>query len=97
MSDFELENGREWAATARELRGSPLPEVQKLASAYDWITGRIITHAFREVEAARALGDEESAIRQQVKMETMRHARVIFEQCYMLATGRRAWDDQESL
>ncbi len=82
MSDFRMTDDLEWAAMAKEVRGSSLPEGRKLALAFGWITNRIITHAEKEVEAARALRDEESAIN-----------RTIFEECYLPATGRKAWDE----
>jgi len=78
---------------AKEVGSSSLPEVRKLARAFGWVTDRAITSAEKEVEAARALHDEESAVKQQVKMETIRHARTIFEECYLLATGKKAWDE----
>ena len=93
MSDLRIADEGEWASMAAELRDSQISEARKLARAFGWVTGRIITHAEREVEAARALRDEESAVKQQVKAETIRHARAIFEKCYMLATGRKAWDE----
>jgi hypothetical protein len=97
MNDFLAEQDREWAAMAKQLSDSRLPSVQRLASAFDWITRHMIRHAAMEVEAARALGDEEQAVKQQIKMETIKHARGIFKECHVLATGRKAWDDPESL
>jgi hypothetical protein len=93
MDDFRISGHEEWASMAAELKEAPLNEAQKLARAFAWVTGRIIAHAEKEVETARALRDEEAAVKQQVKMESIRHARAIFEECYLLATGRKAWDE----
>jgi hypothetical protein len=93
MNDFPTTDLEDWASMASGIKNSSLPEVRKLARAFSWVTDRIITHAEEEVEAARALRDEEAAIKQQVKMETIRHARAVFEECYLLATGRKAWDE----
>ena len=93
MNDFRLTDREEWSSMAAELRGSPLPEARRLARAFGWVTNRIINHAEKEVETARALRDDEAAVKQQVKMETIRHARAVFEECYLLATGRKAWDE----
>jgi len=82
MSDFQMTDDLEWAAMAKEVRSSSLPEARKLALAFGWVTNRIITHAEKEVEAARALMDAESAVN-----------RTIFEECYLLATGKKAWDE----
>jgi hypothetical protein len=93
MNDSRITEDGEWALMAAELRSAPITEARKLARAFDWVTGRIVAHAEGEVETARALQDEEAVVKQQVKMETIRHARAIFEECYLLATGRRAWDE----
>ena len=70
-----------------------IPEVEKLAQAFDWITGRIIEHGQLEVELARVTQDRESLVKEQIKLSVMEHARKIFQQCHVLVTGRRAWDD----
>jgi hypothetical protein len=93
MNNLRISGEREWASLADEIRSSRLSEAQKLARAFDWVTGRVIAHAEGEVETARALRDDEAAVRQQVKMETIRHARAIFGECYLLATGKKAWDE----
>jgi len=93
MTDSRITEDGEWASMAAELKGSSLPEARKLARAFGWVTNRTIAHAEGEVETARALRDDESAVKQQVKLETIRHARAIFEECYLLATGRKAWDE----
>lgn len=53
---------------------------------FDWI---------REIELAKAMQDRESLVKQQIKMETIRTAREIFAQGYQIATGTKAWDEQD--
>jgi len=68
-------------------------DIEKLKKAFRWITGRIVEEAQREIELARAMGDRETIVKQQIKMETMKSAWGIFQDCYLRATGRRAWDE----
>jgi hypothetical protein len=70
-----------------------LPDNEKLAQAFGWITSSNIEHAMREIELARAVGDQEAVVKMQVKMETMKHDRGIFEECYWRVTGRRPWNE----
>ncbi|MBN1313629.1 MAG: hypothetical protein JXB30_19660 [Anaerolineae bacterium] len=70
-----------------------LPDIEKLAQAFGWITGRNVEQAENEIELARAMGDQELVIREQIKMEMMKHARSIFQDCYRRVTRRRAWDE----
>jgi hypothetical protein len=82
-----------WQKVAAELRESERPEVEKLAHAFGWITELIIEQGLKDIELARALRDEESVVKAQIKTEVIRHARAIFRDCHLLATGRKAWDE----
>jgi hypothetical protein len=75
---------------------SDLPEMAKLAAAFEGLTGFIIQCTDREIELARALGDREETIKQQIKRDTLRHARGIFQACYRGVTGRKAWDEPDA-
>ena len=70
-----------------------IPEVEKLAQAFDWITGRMVEHGRLQVELARVMQDRESLVKEQIKLSVMEHARQIFQQCHVLVTGRRACDE----
>jgi hypothetical protein len=74
---------------------SDLPDLSKLAQAFDLITQRLVDQARPEIELARAMNDQETVVKQQVKMETMKHAREIFLDCHLRVTGRRPWNEQE--
>lgn len=74
---------------------SDLPDLEKLAQAFDCITGFIVAHAEGEIELARALQDREQQIKTQIKMETMKHARSIFSHVYLRIARRRPWDEHE--
>jgi hypothetical protein len=72
---------------------SDFAEIEKLAQAFAWVTGRIIERAHEEIELAQTMHDEETVIKEQIKMSTLKHAREVFEFCYIRATGRRPWDE----
>jgi hypothetical protein len=93
MSEFELIKDGDWPTFASEIMKSNRPEIEKLAEAFGWITDRIVDHAVHEIEVARALGDSDEMVKHQIKMETVKHARRIFRECHLLATGRKVWDE----
>jgi hypothetical protein len=96
MDYIDPSRQQDWQEIAGRIRSSPGPEVEKLAQAFGWITGCIIEHAQKEAEVARALRDGEALVREQTKAEMIRHARSIFQHCHILATGRKAWNDQDT-
>ena len=89
-----VNNGASYAKELEAILASDLPEMERLAAAYGGLTGFIIEIAEGEIELARALGDREGMVKQQVKMETLKVARDIFQRCYRGVTGRKAWDEQ---
>jgi hypothetical protein len=72
---------------------SNLPDIEKLAQSFGWIASRNIERTGHEIELARAMGDQELVVREQIKMEMMKHARSIFQDCYQRVTRKRAWDE----
>jgi hypothetical protein len=72
---------------------SDLVDLDKVMGAFDVIASSLIEAAEQEVELSRALGDRESVVKEQIKMETVKHARAILNDCYMRVTRRRAWDE----
>ena len=74
---------------------SDLPQMDKLAEAFRGLTGFIIEATERQIELARAMKDDEETTKHQVKLETIKHARKIFQTCYWHVTGRWAWDHED--
>jgi hypothetical protein len=72
---------------------SDLPDVEKLAQAFQLITGRYAEQAAADIELARAMQDQESLVKEQIKLGMMMHARSIFKDCYRAVIGRMAWDE----
>jgi hypothetical protein len=89
-------NGVNFHAEFRSLVASNLPETEKLVRAFAALTGRVVDSTRGQIELARALGDPEEKIKQQIKLETMEHARRIFRMCHRQITGREAWDERDS-
>ena len=72
---------------------SNLSEMDKLAQSFNHITSLHIRHAEQEIELLKALGDTDQLIKEQIKSETIKHVRNIFNDCYMRSTGKKAWND----
>lgn len=78
----------------REIRDSTIPEAEKLAKAFNWVTKKALIYAEKEIELARAMKDEEGLIREQIKFEMTKSARGMFQDCFRAVLGRKAWDEQ---
>ena len=74
---------------------SDAPDMEKLAQAFGGLTAFIVEDSKRQVELARASQDAEEAVKQQIKLETMKHARRLFGTCYWHITGKRVLDEEE--
>lgn len=78
-----------------EIRDTEAPDSEKLALAFGDLTRFIIKDTERQVELARASRDKDEAVKQQIKLETLKHARRLFETCYRQITGKQAWNEKE--
>ena len=72
---------------------SDLPEIEKIAQAFELVTGQIIDHGQKDLEIFKAMGDTESLVKEQIKQETLRFARGVFQEAFSRVTGRSAWDE----
>lgn len=70
-------------------------ELAKMAEAFELTTAAFIAQSKREVELARALGDEDTAVKEHIKAGVMAQARAIFAEQYARVSGRREvlWDE----
>lgn len=75
-----------------------MTEMERLAAAFGYATESFIVQSGRDLELARAMGDEETAVKEQVKSSVMLSAREIFEFCYLNVTGSRRsiWHEQDA-
>jgi hypothetical protein len=87
-------NETDFITTFNKIKRSDLSEANKLAQAFGWVTSRVIEHAQHEIELAKAMSDQETQIKTQIKMSVMKHARDIFQDCYQFMIGGSAWDEQ---
>jgi hypothetical protein len=65
-------------------------DMEKIAAAFGEATGIFIAGSEREQALARALGDEETAVKEQIKSNVMRMSRDIFADVYTRVTGERS-------
>ena len=89
-----MENNQDIFDWIREIQHSDQPEIDKLKAFFGRITSQIVEFAEKEIELAKAMQDHESLLKVQIKMETTKTARRIFGRGYQIATGRKAWDEQ---
>ena len=74
-----------------------LAEIDRLAEAFGYLTNAFIEQSERDLELARAMQDENAAVKEQIKASVMISAREMFEFCYLKATGSRRsiWHEQD--
>jgi hypothetical protein len=82
-----------WHELIDSLKVSDLPDLDKVAAAFDFVINEHVEHSQRDIELARAMKDQEAVIREQIKQETIKYARKVFSDCYTIFVGRRAWDE----
>ena len=70
-----------------------LNEADKIGRSFDHITSFYIQHSEQEIELLRAMSDKEKLIKELIKMETIKHIRSIFNDCFKRSTGKKAWND----
>lgn len=85
--------GKEVMSEIDRIVESRLTDLDKVVQVFDVITTSVIEAAEREMELLRAMGDGESLVKEQIKMETVRHARAILNECTMRVIRRRAWHE----
>ena len=87
------DGGLSYQEELEAILGADLSEMEKLAAAFGGLTGFVVEVAENEIELAKALGDQQALIKQQIKIETMKSARDMFRMVFWRVTGRWAWDE----
>lgn len=82
----------DYAAALTAIKQSDLTDAERLAQAFDVVTRRILSLGEQEVELARAVQDTELLVKNQIKLETLKTSRQVFEQCYRFMLGGSPWD-----
>ena len=91
-----MEDNQDFPDWVRQIQRSDEPEIDKLREFFGRVTCQIVEYAEREIELARAMQDRDEMVKQQIKRETIKTARALFARGYQIATGRRAWDEQDN-
>jgi hypothetical protein len=68
---------------------SDATEIDKLAQVYKMIVEKQLEYARGAVELARATGDREALVKEQIKMGMLKNAIEIFAYAYLRVTGKR--------
>jgi hypothetical protein len=66
-----------------------------LAANFRRLSDGFIEHTDRQLDLARAAGDEVAVVREHIKSEVMRAARKMFRGSYRAVAGEDAWEDVE--
>ena len=51
------EQNMDWTAVFKQLKASELPEAEKVARAFEWLTNRYFEYGENEIELLRVMGD----------------------------------------
>ena len=68
---------------------SDATEIDKLARVYKMIVEKQLEYTRGAVELARATGDREAVVKEQIKMGMLKNAIEIFAYAYLRVTGKR--------
>jgi hypothetical protein len=68
-------------------------DAQKVALQFDKLTLQVAQGFKRQLELARAAGDEPEVVKQQIKLEVLKAARGMFAGSYRVATGKKPEGD----
>ena len=66
-----------------------MTEIERVTAAFGCATEAFSEQSGRDLELAGAMGDEETAVKEQIKSGVMQSAREIFEFCCLNVTGSR--------
>ena len=94
MTSKDKESEWDFKTFMDELKTSDRTDAEKIAVAFGHITGNIIDYGQHEIDLARAISDQDAVVKQQIKVETVKHARSVFEMCYKMMIGREPWDEK---
>ena len=71
---------------------SDLPEAERVVRSFALVMRYYTEVGEREIELARAMGDRERLVKEQIKLASMRHAASILYDSYRRVTGKRMDD-----
>jgi hypothetical protein len=68
---------------------SDLPEVDRLLKAFVFVVEQVNVESERAIQLAKALGDDEQAVRIKIKRDTLKFAQQSLETSYARITGKK--------
>ncbi len=77
----------------RHIFETDLSELEKLSQGFRWAIDQMIRYSEAELEVQRALGDQQELVKTQIKISTLKFAQRVFMDNYLMATGRKAWNE----
>jgi hypothetical protein len=72
---------------------SDLPEIEKIAQAFDHLSKFYLGEFENEIELLKAMNDEENLIKARIKYGMTDLTRGWFRDIYKSVTGEKAWDE----
>ncbi len=80
----------EYTAVFAQIVADPdLTDMEKLPRTFNLVTRKFISHYEHDAELARAMGDQDTAVREQIKAGVLNASRGMYEHCYRQITGVR--------
>ncbi|MEM7128516.1 MAG: hypothetical protein AAF702_19440 [Chloroflexota bacterium] len=71
----------------------PDSQIKELADIFGLVTHRFLEDSQNKAELAKAAGDREELIKEQIKVEVLRQTRRIFEIHYKRIAGTEPWNE----
>jgi len=72
---------------------SNMDELDKMTRSFDLITSQILKQSDHQIELLRVLNHQEDLVKEQIKNNTMKHVREIYNTSHIQITGRKAWHE----
>jgi hypothetical protein len=89
MDELTQTQKRTRAREMERIFTSNLEEIEKLKQGFAWITNQVIEQTEKEMELLKALNDQETLVKEQIKVSTIKYAQSIFQECYRRALAKR--------
>jgi hypothetical protein len=93
MEEYEMIKRKDAPAFNAIFAETDKNALEQITAGFDYVTRLIIEQCDRDIEVNRALGDQQAVIREQIKRQTIIHARGILNTCHLYATRQEVFDE----
>jgi hypothetical protein len=83
----------DWTTVFNKLKSSDLPPAAKVRRAFEWVVNGYLEQGEGEIQVLKAMGDQQSLVKEQIKLSTMQHTLDIFHHCYQYMVGGSVGDE----